>query len=34
MDLRELLGFEVFVFTQETIKDNYRDEILQNAIAL
>lgn len=34
MDLRELLGFEIFVFTQETIKDSYRGKILQNAITL
>lgn len=34
MDIRELLGFKVFVFTQATLKDDYRDQVFQNAIAL
>jgi predicted nucleotidyltransferase len=34
MDIRELLGFEVVVFTQTTLKDDYRDQVLQNAIVL
>jgi predicted nucleotidyltransferase len=34
MDIRELLGFNAFVFTPATLKDNYRDKVLQNAIAL
>lgn len=34
MDLRDLLSFEVFVFTKNSLKDAYRDLILQKAIEL
>ncbi|MEA5617512.1 hypothetical protein VB711_06625 [Cronbergia sp. UHCC 0137] len=34
MDLRELLGFDVVVFTKTTLKDDYQEQVLQNAIQL
>ncbi|PSF37518.1 hypothetical protein C7H19_10145 [Aphanothece hegewaldii CCALA 016] len=34
MDLRDLLSFQVFVFTKDSLKEVYRDKILQKAIKL
>lgn len=34
MDLRELLAFELYVFTEEGLKEHYRDLILEKAIRL
>lgn len=34
MDLRELLGFNVFVFTKDSLKEVYRNKVLQKAIEL
>lgn len=33
-DLRELLGFKLFVFTENSLKEGYRDKVLQKAIQL
>ena len=32
--LRELLGFEVVVFTESMIKEQYRESIMNNSIKL
>jgi len=34
VELRELLGFELYVFTEEGLKDRYRQQILERAVEL
>jgi len=34
MDLRELLGFELHVFTEDDLKERYREQIINKAVPL
>jgi len=34
MDLRELLGFELYVFTEDELRERYREQIINKAVPL